>query len=167
MTAMIQCVRRRLLVWTGKSNFHGIRLHCAQNHLILELTVHKDSEGPPWQAGSLFVCNYSRRLEIGGIFMRAVRMVFLASLLFLATAVLAFCAYPWVQQAVHSINQGVSSGYNPEGLFWSRSYNRFIPSEYESQAAAAFDVGIAVLCVSGFFYGFLLLAQRRSASRQI
>jgi hypothetical protein len=99
--------------------------------------------------------------------MRAVRMVFLASLLFLATAVLAFCAYPWVQPAIHSINQGVSSGYNPQGLFWSRPYNRFIPSEYESRAATAFDVGIAALGVFGSFYGFLLLAQRRSASRQI
>jgi glucose uptake protein GlcU len=85
------------------------------------------------------------------------------SAFFLAVVALGFLLQPIAVRIVRAANEGVSSGYNPAGLYWSRPYTRFIPSEYETGAAIAFDLGAAVACVSGLFYGITLLAQRKSA----
>jgi hypothetical protein len=94
---------------------------------------------------------------------KALKKVFLVSLFLLTTVLVAFCIYPGILHAVRLANEGVSSGYNTAGLFWSRSYTRFIPSEYETETVIAFDLGVAVACVSGLFYGITLLARRKSA----
>ena len=99
--------------------------------------------------------------------MQAIRRIFLASLFFLANASLAFWFYSGVHWAVRSLNRGTSSGYNPEGLFWSREYPRFIPWEYETAASIAFDLGLAALCVSGAFYGAMLIARRKKATAPV
>jgi len=99
--------------------------------------------------------------------MQAIRRVFLASLFFLANASLAFWFYSGVHWAVRSLNRGISSGYNPEGLFWSREYPRFIPWEYETAASITFDLGLATLCVSGAFYGAMLIAKRKKATAPV
>ena len=94
--------------------------------------------------------------------MKALKWVLLASLFFLTNVAFAFCIYPGVSWVIHTLNHGVSSGYNPAGLFWSRPYPRFVPWQYESDVTIAFDLGLAVLCVSGLFYGILLAARRKS-----
>ena len=99
--------------------------------------------------------------------MQAIRRVLLASLFFLANISLAFWFYPGVTWAVRSLNRGISSGYNPAGLFWSREYSRFIPLEYETATSIAFDLGIAALCVSGAFYGAMLIARRKKATAPV
>ena len=93
--------------------------------------------------------------------MKALKRVFLTSLFFLVNVAFAFCIYPAVTFVIHSLNQGVSSGYNPAGLFWSRLYPRFIPWEYETGAANAFDLGLATLCTSGLIYGILAKRQKK------
>lgn len=95
--------------------------------------------------------------------MKALKKTFLVSIFLLTTVLVAFCIYPGIIHAVRLANEGVSSGYNTAGMYWSRPYTRFIPSEYEIGAAIAFDLGAAVACVSGLFYGITLLTQRKSA----
>ena len=99
--------------------------------------------------------------------MKVLRNIFLASIFFLSIVFLSFAIYPGIARFVHSINQAESSGYNTAGLYWSRPYQRFIPSDYETQAAIAFDFGIATLCVSGLFYGILVFAQRKTAKSNV
>lgn len=79
----------------------------------------------------------------------ALRKIFLVSLLFLTATALAFGLYPIASHAVHSVNNGISSGSTPDGGYWHNPYTRFVPARYESGFAVAFDVGLSALCVSG------------------
>lgn len=94
------------------------------------------------------------------------KKVALWSAFFLAVVMLAFLFYPVAVWLVRSVNDGVSSGCLPggqdySGWCWSNPYTRFIPTEYEGAAALALDAGLALMCVSGLFYGVPLVAKRK------
>jgi hypothetical protein len=82
------------------------------------------------------------------------------SAFFLGVVVLGFLLHPAAVWIVTAANDGVSSGYNTAGLYWSRPYTRFIPEQYESGFALALGQGLAALGVCGVFYGARLTARR-------
>jgi hypothetical protein len=88
------------------------------------------------------------------------------SAFFLAVVVLGFLLHPAAAWIVTIANDGVSSGYNSAGLYWSRPYTRFIPEQYESGFALALSLGLAALCACGVFYAVGLTARRKRGHGQ-
>lgn len=94
----------------------------------------------------------------------ALRNVLLASVFFLTAVAFAFGLYPAVSGFVRAVNDGVSSGSSPEGNSWSNPYSRFVPVEYEPAVSVSLDLGLAVICACGLFYGFRYLNAHRTGA---
>lgn len=89
--------------------------------------------------------------------------IFLASLFFLATIVLAFGLYPLMAWTVHSMNDGVS-GLHADGS--PNTYTRLVPAGYEPTAIGALDLGMSIIAVCGLFYGALLIRRKNDGQSE-
>jgi hypothetical protein len=108
----------------------------------------RHTEGPAWQRGFLFVAYYSADTLSGRRIVQAIRRVFLASLFFMLTVLLAIWFYPAISAQFSNFNSSVQGGVGSgtSAYFY---------------ALDALDIASALLCVSALFYGILLAARRR------
>ena len=83
--------------------------------------------------------------------MQTIRRVFLASLFFMLTILLAIWFYPWTSQQLSEFNSTVQGGvgYDTSAYFL---------------ALGALDAGLALLCTASLFYGTLLVVRRGKTS---
>jgi len=84
--------------------------------------------------------------------MQAIRRVFLASLFFTVTVLVAIWFFPEIANQFSNFNSSVQggAGFGTNAYFW---------------ALYALDVGAALLCTSAVFYGAMLIVKRGRAER--
>jgi hypothetical protein len=85
----------------------------------------------------------------GSYIMQAIRRVFLVSLFFTVSVLVAIWFYPGIENWFSGFNSSVQGGIGS--------------TTYAEIATGALDVGSALLCTSAVFYGAMLIAKRGKA----
>ncbi len=79
--------------------------------------------------------------------MQTLKRIFLSSLFFMLTVILAIWFYPEIEEQFTSFYDRVQGGVGS--------------TAYTQIAIGALDIGSALLCVSSLFYGVMLIARRK------